>query len=274
MFTDFEYADKRLSDFGWVVGHIDDTSGVIEVDVGCDIVFNTVKNNHSSIHYVTSTSYENVCTPPSFDIFKSPCGKNQEDMYVFNDEVSLLVKWLNRHDYRKFKPLYHSDNSDVHYYGSFNIKKKIVNDRVIGLVLTFNSNAPYGFGDNVNLEYEIFSENENIQIHGNSDELDVIYPHMTITLKEDGDLKIANVTTGKFTEIKNCVSGETIYINGEHKFIDSDNEEHKTTTLFNDFNYEYLSLHVEDDDYSENIFEVSLPCVITIGYYPIRKVGV
>ena len=125
----------------------------------------------------------------------------------------------------------------------------------------------------MSLEYDITSAGENIYVHSNSDEYGVIYPHLSITLKESGDLQITNISNGLITEVLDCRSGETIRINGEHKFIDSDNEEHKITTLFNDFKYEYLRLEVEDDDFSENVFEVSLPCVITIGYYPIRKVG-
>ena len=81
MFTDFEYAGKRLSDFGWITCHIDNRPGVSDLDIGCDITFNTVKNNHSSIHYATSTSYNNVCTSQPFVIMKNPCDKTNDDIY-------------------------------------------------------------------------------------------------------------------------------------------------------------------------------------------------
>ncbi len=274
MYTDFEFAGKRLSDFGYIICKFGGSSDLTDVEIGCDITFSTVKNNHSSIHYNTSSSYENVYTT-SLEIMKNPCNKNQDEMYHINEEISMLTSWLNRREYYKFKPLTEEDNFySVHYYGSFNVKEKTINDRVVGFIINFTGNAPYGFGDNVSLEYDIVSAGENIYVHSNSDEYGVIYPHLSITLKEDGDLQITNTSNGLITEIKNCVSGETIRINGEHKFIDSDNEQHKTTTLFNDFNYEYLRLQVEDDDFSENVFEVSLPCIITFGYYPIRKVAV
>ena len=55
--TDFEYADKRLSDFGYIVCHVNTESGLRDVDIGCDITFNTVKNNHSFV-----TKKFNSCT--------------------------------------------------------------------------------------------------------------------------------------------------------------------------------------------------------------------
>ena len=85
---------------------------------------------------------------------------------------------------------------------------------------------------------------------------------------------LANSVTGNVFEVLNCSEGETIYVNGEHKFIDSDNEMHKSTTLYNDFNYNYLDINISENDFSENIYETSMPCKIVIDYSPIRKVGV
>ena len=158
MFTDFEFAGKRLSDFGWITCHIDNRPGVSELNIGCDITFNTVKNNHSSIHYATSTSYDNVCTSQPFTIMKNPCDKTNDDVYAMRNEIGFLTKWLNRHEYRKFKPLYDADEwADIHYYGSFNVKEKTINDKIVGLVLTFTGNAPYGFGEHIFNEVDMDS---------------------------------------------------------------------------------------------------------------------
>lgn len=271
--TDFEYADRRLSDFNCVMCYINSSAGVSEGDIGCDISFNTIKNNHSSIQYQTSTSYENIYTT-SFEIMKNPCSELlQEDMYMTYEEVRKLVKWLNRREHRKFKLLL-PDNEipDVCYYGSFNVKQIMVNDQVAGLSLTFTSNAPYGFGENVSLEYDITSSDEHFYIHGDSDEIGLIYPNISVTCRQDGNLSIKNLTTGTVMAVSNCSEGETIYINGEHKTITSDNAGH--TTLYNDFEYEYLDILVDDNDSNENEYVVSMPCEIKIDYSPIRKVGV
>lgn len=273
MYLDFEFADKRLSDFGCITCIINQNSSASEFDIGCDITFNTIKNSQSSIHYQTSTSYDNIFSKP-FEIMKNPCNKNSEDeMYMTTDEISSLMRWLNRREYRKFKPLSHDGTSDVYYYGSFNVKQIMIGDKTIGLSLIFTANAPYGFGERVKLEYDITSPGEHFYIHGDGDEMGVLYPNVSITCKQNTEeLTITNLTTGNIVSIRNCLEGETIYINGEHKIIMSDNEEH--TTICNDFDYTYLDILVEDDDCSENEYIVSAPCSITIDYSHIRKVGV
>jgi hypothetical protein len=155
VYIDFEYAGKRLSDFGYITCKFGGSSDLTDVEIGCDITFSTVKNNHSSIHYNTSSSYENVYTT-SLEIMKNPCNKNQDEFYHINEEISMLTSWLNRREYHKFKPL--TDNGDfnsVHYYGSFNVKEKIINDKVVGFVLLFTGNAPYGFGEQIKNEVDM-----------------------------------------------------------------------------------------------------------------------
>lgn len=272
MFIDFEYADKRLSDYDYILCRVGDNTGVSEVKIGCDIKFNTIKNNHSSIHHKTSTSYDEVYTN-SFEIMKKPCGKNQNELYITDEEVSFFMKWLNRHEYRKFKPIATDGSMNVHYYGSFNVSKKTINDRTVALILAFTGNAPYGFGENIKLAYDITSVNELFYIHGVGDEIGILYPNIRITCKQNGDLIITNNTSKTSLVIKNCLQGETIYLNGEHKIIKSDNVEHDAK-IGNDFNYEYFDIQISDDDYSVNEYNVSIPCLINVDYSPIRKVGV
>ena len=154
MYIDFEFAGKRLSDFGYIVCKFNSSSDATDVEIGCDITFNSVKNNHSSIRYKTSTSYENVYTT-YIEIMKNPCRKNQDELYHQNEEISALTMWLNRHGYYKFKPLSSTDDfSSIHYYGSFNVKEKVINNMVVGLCLSFEGNAPYGFGNSIKNEFE------------------------------------------------------------------------------------------------------------------------
>ena len=272
--TDFEYADKRLSDFGYVMCHINTDSGVRDVDIGCDITFNTVKNNHSSVQYITSSSYDNVYSM-SFDIIKSKCGRFREDIYLTSEEVRLLITWLNRREYRRLK-LINDVNADmsINYYGSFNVKQIMMGDKVIGLSLTFTSNAPYGFADEISVDYDIVSGNEYFYLNIDSDEIGILYPKVAITFKQNyNTFSITNVSSGTTLFLKNCLKDETIIIDGEHKIIITDKPEHNST-LYNDFNYEYLDILVKDDNFSENKYQVSNPCVVNIKYSPIRKVGV
>lgn len=272
--TDFEYADKRLSDFGYIVCHINSDAGMRDVDIGCDITFNTIKNTHSSKSYITSSSYENVYTMSSFEIMKNPCGKENDEMYLTDKEISQMMMWLNKHEYRKFKLISSANpNMDICYYGSFNVKQKMSGDNIIGLSLTFTSNAPYGFSDEVSLDFDIVDNNEDFYIYGEGDEIGHVYPKMIIACVQDGDIVITNNTTGNILSIKNCKQDEIIYIDGELKIITTTFvNEH--TTLYSDFNYEFLDINITDDDYSINEYTSSTPCQIAIKYSPIRKVGV
>ena len=270
MYTDFEFANKRLSDFGCVLCHINTESGLREIDIGCDITFKTVKNNKSSIHSITSSTYESVYTT-TLEIIKNPC--NQEIMYMTHNEIRPLVKWLNVHGYHKFKPIKYNNNpSDVHYYGSFKVKENAIGNNIIGLSLTFESNAPYGFGEENKIETTVLSKYDKLSIWGDSDEMGILYPTVKVTCLEDGNLEIINETTGNKVVIKNCSIDETIVMDGEHEVITTDNTKH--TTFYNDFNYTYLDIDTSDYDGVENVYTFSIPCEVTICYSPIRKVGV
>ena len=103
------------------------------------------------------------------------------------------------------------------------------------------------------------------------DELGVIYPTIVIRSFSDGNITIDNTTTGNSLSVNNCLVGETITIDGEHKIITTDKEDH--ATLSNDFNYEYFDILIDEYN-TANKYEVSAPCEISVHYSPIRKVGV
>ena len=274
MYVDFEYANRRLSDFDCIMCSINTDSGMREVNIGCDITFNTVKNNQSSLHKVTSSTYENVYSV-TFDIIKNICGKDQEDMYMTAEEVRHLVKWLNRRKYHKFK-MYGEDHdiTSLIYFGSFNVKQIMLGTKIIGLSLTFTSNSPYALADKNTVIFDISKENEKVYLFGDGDEYGNVYPSVKILFKETCDeFTIVNHTTSTILSLRNCVEGETITLDGEHKIITTDNDTHKDT-LYNDFNYEYLNIFIDESDFNENKYEVSSPCLISIEYYPVRKVGV
>lgn len=271
MHVDFEYANKRLSDFGCVLCSFDGGSSLEDVDIGCDITFTTIKNNHTSVHSKTSTSYDNVYTTP-FDIMKNPC-MYTNDMYFTDLEAREITKWLNRREYHKFK-LYNPDFNvmDYYYYGSFNVKQKMMNGKILGFSLTFTSTSPYAFGENVELKYMLMNQNDSFILYGDSDEYGIIYPKLEIKCLSSGDLLIKNEATGSILDIKKCEYGETITIDGEYKVIYTDSETH-SSTLPNDFEYEYLDILVDEPEI-ENKYTVNLPCELTISYSPIRKIGV
>lgn len=268
--TDFEFNNKRLSDFGFVVGHIDSSAGTKRVNIGCDITFTTVKNNHSSIHSTTSSSYENVYTT-TFEIIRFDCAKNPENVYLNELEIRSITRWLNRRGYYKFKPYDKDFDTDIHHYGSFNIETIFLYGKPVGFSLTFTSNAPYAFAEQITTKHMMLNSEDRISIYGDSDEYTTILPQIEIKCFQDGDLTLTNHTTGSFININNCKKGELIILDGEHKIPISIDDSH--ITFPNDFNYEYLEILVNEDNI-ENEYSSTLPCELTITYLPIRKVGV
>ena len=271
MYMDFEYAGHRLSDFGYAICSFGNSLSDYEINIGCDITFTEIKNNHSSIHRKVSSSYDSVYTA-TFDIIKYNCN-SRDDINMTSLEVRDLVKWLNRRDNYKLKFISEfADDSNVHYYGRFNVQQKMIGGRVVGLTLTFTSNAPYGFSDVIESKFMMLNPGEKHIFFGDSDEYGLIYPRIEIRCFSSGMYIITNETTGTKVEISNCVVGEIIIIDGEHKIIYSDKEEHNKT-IPNDFEYEYLDILVDEFN-SQNVYVSNLPCELTISYMPIRKVGV
>lgn len=267
---DFEYAGKRLSDLGYMMCCINSASGDYEIDSISNLTFTTIKNRHSSIYNIVDSTYENTYVV-TFDIMKNPCISNG-NTYMTSLEVRELMKWLNRKEYARLRFINNTANeSNVYYYGSFNIKQIMIGENIIGLTLTFTSNAPYGFGEIVNNEYIFESPEQKVQMFADSDEFGVIYPKITLFCKQAGDYVIINRTTGTETIVNNCQENEQIIIDGEYRIILSSMESHKT--LPNDFNYEYLDV-LSSEDYTPNEYYCNLPCELTISYMPVRKVGV
>lgn len=273
MYTDFEFANLRLSDFGLILCRITMNKGVHTVNVGGDITFTTVKNNKTNMHNRTSSTYENVYTT-TLEIAKNPCNQNVDNLYMSIDEARNVAKWLQQEDYDEFIPFDEKNAITlVKYFGSFNsISEIMVADKIIGLSLTFTSNSHFGYGNEIDIRTIISEPYERFKIFGDGDNLGMIYPVMTFRCFSDGDLIIKNLVTDNKIEIKNCQKGETIYMDSEYEVIDSDNKNH--TRLYNDFNYNYFEIDNSRYDTIENEYEVSLPGEIIITYLPTRKVGV
>lgn len=263
----------RLSDFDCVLCRINVNSGLRDVNIGCDLTFTTVKNNNLSVHSKTSSIYENVYTT-TFEIMKNPCNKNVDNLYMTIDESRHIVKWLNQKTDNKFVPIDNKNTSSmVMYFGTMkNVTEIMWADKIVGLSVTFNSNAPYGFGDEIITSAIIANPGETFEIYGDGDEIGTIYPQVKIRIFADGDLSLINSATHKEVIVRNCFNGETLYMDSGYEVIWSDDTRH--STLYNDFEYDYLEIDNSDLNGTKNVFTVSLPCEITVRYLPIRKVGV
>lgn len=264
---DFGYDGEKLSDYGFMPCVINSDGAI---DFGSTLKFNTVKTGCTGINRLVSSEYENVCTA-TFDVCKNPC--KFENFGITDIELRQLSRWLNKRQYKKFKPVYENGEfDDMYFLGSFNLTPISVGTNIVGITLAFTSNAPYGYGETGTMEYTIENADGFFYFSDTSDEMGFNYPStVKITCAASGDLKITNDADENHTVlIKNCKTNETITLDCVNEIITTNMSHAK---LFNDFNYNYIRFYNEYDN-TQNKFTVSLPCKISIDYSPIRKVGI
>lgn len=271
---DFIFNGIKLSDVGFFVGSAV-TENSESINAGSKLVLNTIRNNSLYTSEIINVDYDSTIET-TFDIIKNPC-KPSFQLNMSDDELSFIFQWLNAKKYCKFVPIYNDDEFyNTYYMGTFTEIKPISKTTgIIGLTVTFTTNAPYGFKEIDKRNFHI-SDNESFaKIHNDSDENGIIYPDIfQFSCLEDGALNIYNlvenpnhINTERHTHVANCTSGEVITFDCIHKIITSSNNEH--TTICNDFNYMFPRLYNGD-----NKFMSSIACDIYVDYKPIRKVGV
>lgn len=266
---DFEYNGQRLSDYGLFICSFDGSNDT--QDIGNIISINKTRATKSDKYMATGYSYDDAFTI-EMQVCKFSC-VNESDFIMTATELNNIMRWLNRKNFYKFKPIYdNTDFEDVYYEGTFNISLIKAGKDVVGLNLTLNTNAPYGFIDSVSHSFTFNAVTDKFIISDISDEIGHCYANVTIKCLEAGDLKISNsLDTNNEVIIKNCTVDEKITLYGVEKIIETTRDSH--IKLYNDFNYNFFRV-VNTYENNENIYTSSLKCEITVDYSPIRKVGI
>lgn len=266
--VDFSYNGKRLSDYGCIIADIV-TSSNDSVSLGSNLTFETVRNSSTFIDRIVKVDYEAPATI-TFDICKNPC----IGATTFTDnEVTFLMKWLNKKSFEKFYPIYDDGSfSNIYFNGSFNISAIRIGSGIVGFTLTFTANSPFGYETEQDLFININEANKTFTFYNNSDEYGRLYPiKFVVTCNVAGNLSISNsLDSGNIVRVNNCAQGEIITFDCYNKIISS-NMNHPS--LYNDFNYNYPRFVSNEDD-NQNVITVSLPCDISITYSLVRKVGI
>jgi len=264
--SDFEYDGKLLSQFGFVIGEIGGSSGNETIDTGYDISFVKVKRNGGRKYGVAATHFEK-CAQTTFTILKDPdaCGGNQE---IASDEYRDIVRWLNRHQYLKFRLVGDEcyEMETCFYNASFNIKKVMFDGRLMALELTADTDSPFGHGTPVKKAWDM-NANIGVELVDYSDDAGFFIPDMKITCGDAGDLTITNDLSGSSMEIKNCTAGEVITIYGSTQIISTSVASH---AIYNDFNYDFLKI---GNTYRERVNTITATKDITLemSYAPSIK---
>lgn len=267
---DFEYDGFRLSDFGCIICTFD-SPGTESYSIGSQIEYNTVPVDSGKKNYLTNAKYDE-CISAEFQICKNvERMMNKNDRYFTVEEQSEIARWLNR---RVFLPLImiNEGYENIYFEGSFNIQKYEVSNNVVGFILELTTNKPFALRRQYSHKFEITAPTtQTINVHDISDEIGYAYANLEITCNGNGTLTISNDMDGRVTEIKNCMSGEKIYLSSD-MIIETSREDHKPT-IMNDFNFVFLRISNKLNNRS-NRLKFSMPCKVVLSYSPIRKVGI
>lgn len=262
-FCDFEYDGKCLSSFDFIVCSFDFDG--LKTTKGSELVFNTYSTFNGKNFELYSTSREESLTA-TFQICKDQY-KNDNTEISFN-ELRELTRWLNRHDFHKFKILGVYEYIDVYFEASFNINKIELADRLIGLELTMTTNRPFALKEPKTITLKGEDDDWSKSIYDDSDEEGYIYPFTEITINKNGDLSIYNDSEKRTTLIKNCSVGEKITL--DYPLIYSSLNSHK---IQDDFNWNFFRIS-NSYNLKMNALTVSIPCTIKLRYSPIVRMGV
>lgn len=259
---DFEFDNKRLSDFGMILCRFD-SSGLDTID-GVQVTFNTVPTLNGQKHELTSVQYED-CLETTLQICKHSCVDGIKE--ITSVEHRQLTKWLCRKKYLKFKIL-DEDHIDLNYEVMINVSKIEFEGKIVGLELKVTTNRPFALKDLRIINIKNIVQNGEHSINDNSHEEGYIYPRTEITINQSGNLKIHNAIENRDTYIANCVAGEVITM--DYPVIQSSISSHN---IQNDFNWNFFRV-ANTFENSRNDLTISLPCSIRIEYSPIVKVGI
>ncbi len=263
--SDFEYNGIVLSSLGYLVVSFDGEAFSTRSN-GAPINFKTTPILKGDKHILADTAYDE-CLTADIQIIKNPCLYEGSDAYLSIEEISSMMRWLNR---RGFYPIrFDVDGYDnIFFEGTFNnVQRLEVGGHVVGLQMTLVTNRPYGTHKAIKKTFEMYA-NQPVVFQDISDEVGFIYPKTEIEILQSGNLILHNSVEDRETIIKGCVSGETI--NMEYPQITTSRTSHN---IADSFNYNFFRI-ANSWENKINRITSSLQCNLTIEYHPIRKVGI
>lgn len=266
MVTDFIYDGLRLSDLGYMIVSFEGSKSG-EVDTDSQISYNHAPMMSGKRQPYITSIYEDPLKM-EIQIGKNLCvdGKESTSKSAYTitlDDMAFLKRWLVRPHPHKLN-ITGDEYNGIYWMGSFNVSEYVFGDGRVGATLEFECDAPFGYKEDVVFSGDL-DTNGTFEYNCTSDEIGWIYPNLTITVKEDGDLNIKN-TDNREIIIKNCKANEVITID-KNLQISSTFETHK---IADDFNYTYYRINNSFNS-TANSLTSNLAISYEIRYSPIAK---
>ena len=137
--TDFEFNNRRLSEFGMVLCQFGGSKGLETITDGAVTSFTTVPTMNGSKHNLTSVGYEE-CLEATWEICKHSC--NGDIQEITPVEHRNLTAWLCRKKFLKLKILDES-NIDLYHEAKIDVSRIEIDGKLYGLELNIQTNRPF-----------------------------------------------------------------------------------------------------------------------------------
>lgn len=258
---DFTFNGKNSkSDFGYIIVSFDKSSGFSEPDTAQTLEVSKENIGNNPKARLINLSYDSVL---SFCFGLMKC-----DGEAFTKtEIRDLHKWLMVDKYTTLL-INNTYCKNIHFNAIVtNIEIKKINGNVVGIVVSFECDSPYGY-ETASTSYTITSKKSFI-LNNNSDDFinDEIYvkPYIKIVKDTSGDFTIQNTTLGQ-TTVLNLLNQEELIMDCENMTFTSSIPKRN---LYSNFNRVWVSLAR-----GNNNITVTGNGTITISFEVARKVGI
>ncbi len=253
----------------FIICSINDDKGASVIDAGSAITMETVPMSRGAHFELTSAKYESALET-TFQICKDPDIFDADEREITRNEFRALSAWLNR---GKFLPFCVRDDDDLESYpcyfnASFNLSKVQIAGKTYGIELKMMTDSPHGHGEAVTEQMLFASENDSARFCCYGDEYGFVYPKMSITCNDDGDLHLSCDLGRCEFKIRNCTNGEVVSIDGTRRIITTSSSTHD---IANDFNYEFFRAGITRDERINTVTSKGIPCFVSLTYEPTLK---
>lgn len=220
---DFTFCNKKLSDFGFIIANFDSSS---DEDVSCgNVELITARPPMSSKNIIHGVSYGEpiklVFQIVKFDYVTCTCSSEP----VTDKEYEDLMRWLVKTNYNYIN----FDDGDVYFNVTMSVTAKKIGGHIRGFEITATNDSVYSYSQEYSTE---FTSGVSTFV----DESSVIgytYPEkFVITALADGDVNLGVVGDVGIL-IEDCVAGEVLVMDCEHKIITSSVPSHDLSSCFN-----------------------------------------
>ena len=280
--TNFEFNGIQAKDIDLYICNINNDFYNGTFTAGSNVTFKTSKatNNYRNVFH--GSTYEEVYTT-NFQVIKM---KNCNIEAISAEEKAYYLRLLQRKDGYKYLRFFEEGYENIYYNAKLSLEWIEFNGLTYGANISVECDAPFGYSKLQTYDVTVTKGNT-FDLYDDSDELGFVIPELTeIKINSNGNLVIKNqledfYSTNHYqTEIRNCVAGETMIINGVNKQITSSSH----PTIANDYNYNPIRILNLDDNIihttttttisnlRKNIFTVTgCNCTIHMAYRTIKK---